>query len=55
MKWKLSDFWTQTLSCTLGTIIGIVLTFGTSAWINPSFRARSFFGRKMGCPTELTS
>ena len=33
MKWKLSDFWTQTLSCTLGTIIGIVLTFGTSAWI----------------------
>lgn len=33
MKWNLSDFWTQTLSCTLGTIIGIVLTFGTSAWI----------------------
>ena len=33
MKWKLSDFWTQTLSCTLGTGIGIVLTFGTSAWI----------------------
>lgn len=33
MKWKLSDFWTQTLSCTLGTIIGIVLTFGTTAWI----------------------
>ena len=33
MKWKLSDFWTQTVSCTLGTIIGIVLTFGTSAWI----------------------
>lgn len=33
MKWKLSDFWTQTLSCTLGTVIGIVLTFGTSAWI----------------------
>ena len=33
MKWKLSDFWTQTLSCTLGTIISIVLTFGTSAWI----------------------
>jgi hypothetical protein len=33
MKWRLSDFWTQTLSCTLGTVIGIVLTFGTSAWI----------------------
>ena len=33
MKWKLSVFWKQTLSCTLGTIIGIVLTFGTSAWI----------------------
>ena len=32
-KWKLSDFWKQTLSCTLGTIIGIILTFGTSAWI----------------------
>lgn len=25
MKWKLSDFWTQTLSCTLGTVIGILL------------------------------
>ena len=34
MKCKLSDFWKQTLSCTLGTIIGIVLTFGTSAWID---------------------
>ena len=34
MKWKLSDFWKQALSSTLGTIIGIVLTFGTSAWIN---------------------
>ena len=34
MKRKLSDFWTQTLSCTLGTVIGIVLTFGTSAWID---------------------
>lgn len=34
MKWDLSDFWIQTLSCTLGTIIGIVLTFGTSAWID---------------------
>ena len=33
MKWKLSDFWIQTLSCTLGTVIGIVLTFGTSSWI----------------------
>ena len=33
MKWKLSDFWKQTLSCTLGTVIGIILTFGTSAWI----------------------
>ena len=33
MKGKLSDFWTQALSCTLGTVIGIVLTFGTSAWI----------------------
>lgn len=33
MKW-LSNFWTQTLSCTLGTIIGIVLTFGTTAWID---------------------
>lgn len=33
MKWKLSDFGTQTLSCTLGTVIGIVLTFGTSTWI----------------------
>lgn len=33
MKWKLSDFWIQTLSCTLGTVIGIVLTFGTSAWL----------------------
>ena len=33
MKWKISDFWKQTLSCTLGTIVGIVLTFGTSAWI----------------------
>ena len=33
MKWKLSDFWKQTLICTLGTIIGIVLTFGTSTWI----------------------
>ena len=32
-KWKLSDFWKQTLSCTLGTIIGIIFTFGTSAWI----------------------
>ena len=32
-KWKLSDFWEQTLSCTLGTVIGIILTFGTSAWI----------------------
>lgn len=34
MKWKLSDFWTQALSCTLGTVVGIVLTFGTSAWID---------------------
>lgn len=33
MKLKLSDFWKQTLSCTLGTVIGIILTFGTSAWI----------------------
>lgn len=33
MKWKLSDFWKQTLSCTLGTVIGIILTFGTSAWV----------------------
>ena len=33
MKWKLSDFWMQTLSCTLCTVIGIVLTFGTTAWI----------------------
>lgn len=33
MERKLVDFWTQTLSCTLGTVIGIVLTFGTSAWI----------------------
>lgn len=33
MKWELSDFGKQTLSCTLGTVIGIVLTFGTSAWI----------------------
>lgn len=33
MKWNLFDFWKQTLSCTLGTVIGIVLTFGTSAWI----------------------
>ena len=33
MERKLFDFWTQTLSCTLGTVIGIVLTFGTSAWI----------------------
>ena len=33
MKWKLYDFWMQTLSCTLGTVIGIVLTFGTTAWI----------------------
>jgi len=33
MKWKLSDFWKKTLSSTLGTVIGIVLTFGTSAWI----------------------
>ena len=32
-KRKLSDFWTQTLSCMLGTVIGIALTFGTSAWI----------------------
>lgn len=28
---RLSDFWTQTLSCTLGTVIGIVVTFGTTA------------------------
>lgn len=34
MKRTLSNFWTQTLSCTLGTVIGIVLTFGTSAWID---------------------
>jgi hypothetical protein len=33
MERKFYDFWTQTLSCTLGTVIGIVLTFGTSAWI----------------------
>lgn len=33
MKLKISDFWKQTLSCTLGTVIGIILTFGTSAWI----------------------
>ena len=33
MKWKLTDFWVQLLSCTLGTVIGIILTFGTSAWI----------------------
>ena len=33
MKWELSDFGKQTLSCTLGIVIGIVLTFGTSAWI----------------------
>ena len=33
MKWKLSNFWKQTLSSTIGTVVGIVLTFGTSAWI----------------------
>lgn len=28
---RLSDFWTQTWSSTLGTVTGIVLTFGTTA------------------------
>ncbi len=32
-KKKLSDFWTQALSSTLGTIIGIIVTFGTTAWL----------------------
>ena len=33
MKNGLSDFWTQTLSGTLGTVIGIIVTFGTTAWL----------------------
>lgn len=33
IKKGLSDFWTQTLSSTLGTIIGIIVTFGTTAWL----------------------
>ncbi len=30
---KISDFWKQTYSNTLGTIVGIALTFGTTAWL----------------------
>lgn len=30
---KLSDFWIQTASSTLGTVIGIVITFGTTAYL----------------------
>lgn len=29
-KFQLSDFWSNTLASTIGTIVGIVLTFGTS-------------------------
>lgn len=33
IKIHFSDFWNQTFSSTLGTIVGIVLTFGTTAWL----------------------
>ena len=33
MKKKLSEFWLNTLSNTLGTITGIIVTFGTTAWL----------------------
>ncbi len=33
IKKGLSDFWTQTLSSTLGAIIGIIVTFGTTLWL----------------------
>lgn len=29
-KFHISDFWSNTLASTIGTIVGIVLTFGTS-------------------------
>ena len=33
MKRKLPNFWKRTLSSTIGTVVGIVLTFGTSEWV----------------------
>lgn len=33
MKRKLPEFWSDTLSNTLGTITGIIVTFGTTAWL----------------------
>lgn len=32
-KIKLSEFWSSTLANTIGTIFGIILTFGTSFFI----------------------
>ena len=29
-KFHISDFWSNTLASTIGTVVGIVLTFGTS-------------------------
>lgn len=34
MKWKLTTLWNQSLASTLGTVFGIVLTFGTSECID---------------------